>query len=332
MHFLTCVVVLVAWSDSIAQSVGTNIFDKDSFPPNIKSVTIKCFALGDESQPDSLTREISSTYMEFVPNGKWSSRIVVFADGDVSYDSSWYDKNTRTHLLRRRNTFEPSLKSTAYNPDGTVNSIFFDAEQRDDISQKFDYDKQGRLIHTTETFTDQEKRQEFTYNKAGLLERKTVSYGSVLQKKQDIESEQQYFYNTNGQRTQVIEVYYGAKDVVRVRDTVWFVYDSDGRIISQTESRQNGEEQRKYTYAYDSTGRMIEKTYAYTSKTGGNGYVNNKWEYDKVGYCSYSYEEGPGYSIALRWKITYNEQGLPVLCYYSNDAEVFCYRWEYEYR
>lgn len=328
--FVLLMLSLVHLHGQDAERVITSI---DSFPPFVKTATMKEYLPMVSDMGDTALLERSSRYVEVSPTGAWFVRIETYADGDVSNDTMIYDASRRTRTIRRSNNFEPSTTTIAYNPDGTVNSVFFDADMRDDIKDQYEYDAKGRLIRHTQILPDQQRIEEHVYDRQSRLVQTDVAAGSVTGKDLTTEFRVRHFYNEKNLRVMSVEQFLDIQGEVRITDTVWMEYDSLSRMVYRKESRQNGINAMEYVFKYDSNNRLIEKRYTYDNReTGDKGFVNYRWEYDTAGFCSLSSEESNTYGVALTWRTTYNEKGLPVQCIYSTESEVWLFKWEYEYK
>lgn len=333
MRIAIIVIVMLSLVHLHGQDPERVITSVDSFPPFVKTVRMVTYAPGTYSHDGSWVTETASQFFELGTDGSWIVRTEVFSDGDISNDSITYDPKTRTRRFRRDNNFEPSTTTTIYNADGTVKSIFIDADYRDDILREFEYDKNKHVRRVTETYADSRKVEDYVYDKTGRLLTVTTSFGSVTDKKLVKDHEVRYQYNSKGRCDLQLELYFGFNDVVRISDTLRMEYDSAGKLISRTEIRQNGQTEMVFEFSYDTAGRLVRKTYHYEDKVKQeSGFVYNEWEYDSAGYCSRSSEEGDNYGMTFTWRTTYNEKGLPVQCYYTTGAEVWLYKWEYLYR
>ena len=272
-----------------------------------------------------------STEMKIGSTGKWETRIETYADGDQSFDTIKYDAKLRIKTIRRSNTFEPSTTTIVYNTDGKVSSIYVDNDQRDDVSDDYEYDKRGNLKRHRQIFADGQTVDDYLY-KDGRLLSVTTSSGSVTSKKLTVDRVVTHRYDEKGLRIMTLDEYFSSDGQVRVSDTLIMTYDEKGLLIARRESRQRGAEQYNYEFHYDSLNRVSwSSVVIYTN--GENPFSTHKeWNYDSHGYYSYSEESNEADLYYFRYETTYNEAGLPVSCFYMDGHDRIYYTWQYIYR
>lgn len=328
--FCCCIVSILH-----GQEPDHNVFSRDSFPPFVKAVGITGYLSGMEASAFDSSMIISQSYFECDSTGRWKRRVDVGSGGLSADDTTWYDQTLHTRFDRLKNGYDESKVSTAFNRDGTVNSVFIDFQKQDDRSIKYDYDKQKRVVRCTETIAGLETVIDFVYNrKTGLLELKRTSTGNAGEKRHNIFNEEQYEYNEKKQCIKSYERFYGENNFMRLCDTVWFSYNDKDLLVEKRESRQNGTTKMHTAYEYDDSGRMIRKVYTYSTAEQPEPYtIINEWEFDDHGNWSMvSEEDSDGSGDAYTWDIKYNDRGLPESCTYETEAEIIYYVWEYEYR
>lgn len=313
-----------------AQDEYPNILERDSFP-GVKSLEISGYILQFGEDMDTLLVPYTQSGYTFSESGAWITRGGVFPEGDVSFDSIWYDAQTRTKYIRIVNDFEPHLIAFTYDAKGKVISQLYTSEQRDQQLIEYEYDKSGRVKCKSLSFADQKTVEEYTYDKKGKLISRKQSTGSIIGNTSMLDAASIFTYNKSGRVECAITSFYGASGVIRSRDTIKYEYDALGHLVLQRESRGNGATTLT-TWKYDEQGRTTLRTYKYSDREGNNDEVITLAEYDSLGYCRTFTDSGNGYGFSLSWSTVYNEKGFPVSCYYATDSEIILYKWEYVYR
>ncbi len=312
-----------------AQGDPRNILNRDSFPPFVKTVTMNGYLYNEEGKYEE---PMTSRYFELDTTGHWKVRVETFSDGDRSRDSIRYNKITRTKTEWRSNSFEPGKITTIYNKDGTIKSVLNEPGQRDPQLTEYDYDQNERCIKMKVTFVESVTVTEYAYDELGnVLNLKRYS-GSTSSKKLQLDYEEKYDYEQSGHGYIVYGLYYGAGDAVRVRDTVFCIYNDSKLVESKVEKMENGKWQKLSFYEYDQFGRLIHEHTETTTADKEQRTSNKSIEYDSLGYYRVYIEEETTFGFSNRWTTIYNEKNLPVECFYQTAAEVFYYKWEYVYR
>lgn len=314
-----------------AQDVYPNILERDSFP-GVKSLEISGYLLQFGEEMDTILIPLTQSGFTFNEVGAWTTRAGVFPDGNVSFDSIWYDQKTRTKFIRSANDFDPSLTSITYNAKGQIISELYSPELHEQVMTEYCYNKSGRLVRKSSSFGDQQTVDEYAYDKKGRMITRKQSTGSITGNTTKLDLASVYEYNAIGKLHRTISSFYGAPGVVNRIDTIWYEYDALKRLVVQKESRDSGKSSTITTWEYDDKGRTTAQEYIYNDLEGNYDQVNTYAEYDSMGYCRNFSDNGSGYTMGLVWKTTYNEKGLPVSCIYTTDTEVILYKWEYVMR
>lgn len=314
-----------------AQGVYPNILERDSFP-GVKSLEISGYLLQWDENLDTMFIPLTQSGFVFNESGSWVTRGGVFPGGDVSFDSTWYYAKTRTKYIRSQNDFDPSLTTITYNKKGKVLTELYAPERHEQTLTEFEYNKSGKLIRKSICFTGQKTVEEYTYDKNGnLLTRRSLT-GSINGTEPVLDAELFYTWNSSGKCVRMVGLFYGASGGVQSRDTVWYEYNTPGLLVQQKESRGNGNSTTLTTWEYDEKGRTTLLVYKYNDLEGNYDEVTTRIEYDSLGYCKHFSDDGSGYGFSLNWNTTYNEKGLPDLCFYTTESEIIMYKWEYVYQ
>jgi YD repeat-containing protein len=327
MKIISAVLFLLVHSVLSAQSTEYNILDRDSFPPFVKTVTL-IGRMNPEEQKDT----ISQRYIELDTSGAWKVLVDVYSDGSMSRDSVSWDRQKRIRTTTKTNEFEPGKVVVTYNADGTVRSVSNEPGQRDPQRTEFEYDALRRVTKKTLTFVESLTVEEYTYDTKGRMLSRKRSSGSVHSKKLQLDYEEKYEYQQQGDDYVMYALHYGAKDAVRIRDTVFFMFNDRHLLENKVEVMDNHTWDRLTVYEYDDLGRVTHLQVQSMEK-GEEHITNTSIEYDSLGYYKvYVEEESDGTGYSNRWTTHYNEHGLPVDALFTTPAAIFYYEWKYEYR
>lgn len=309
-----------------AQMDQHNILNRDSFPPFVKTVTLTGYVQTAEGN-----NQMSSRYFVLDTTGTWKSQTDVYSDGDVSFDTVLWDPVKRTRTVTHKNEFEPGRSVVTYNKDGTVKSISNEPAQRDPQTTEFEYDNAKRVTKKRLVFVENLTVEVYLYDEAGRIINRKRSSGSVTAKKLQLDYEEKYEYQLQGDDFVMYAFYYGANESVRVRDTVFHTFNEQHLLVQKVEVMENGAWKRVTLNEYDNMGRTTHVQVQSVQK-GEERMSNTSIEYDSLGYYALYVQEETSYGFSNRWTTGYNERGLPVETFYKTAAETFYYEWKYEYR
>lgn len=310
-----------------AQFDEHNILNRDSFPHFVKTVTLTAYLHSEEKN-----EPMSSRYYELDTTGAWNVFIETFSDGDVSYDSVKWNTAARTRTITKSNDFEPGRMVTTYNADGTVKSVLNQPGQREPQLTEFEYDYAKRVTKKKLTFVENLTVETYVYDMNGRIVNRKRSSGAVTAKTLQLDYEEKYDYQQQGDDYVVYALYYGAGEAVRTRDTVFYMFNEQHLLKQKLELIDNHKWDRLTEYEYDASGR-VKYVLVQSMENGEEYFGNTRIEYDSMGYYeTYVQEESNGTGYSNRWTTHYNERGLPVETYFTTPAEIFYYEWKYEYR
>jgi hypothetical protein len=313
-----------------AQFTHIDILYRDSFPAHVRSVVLQGYLVSHGHDGDTILSPMSWRYTEYDKSGRCIVYESRFSDGDFISDSTFFYPAMKTEVLKMKDRFSSAIITKAYNADGTINSIFFDNE-KEDVVQEFKYNRRGRLIRLTETYAGQVKVIEYLYTKKGVLVKKSTSYGLVGEKQLHLNEAETYSYDSTGHVDMKLLSYFTGDGSLRRTDTSWYRYNEHGDLTGQVDVQQGGSMQSFLVNVYDSLGRLIEQERVLKLEGEPDYATTMLITYDKSGYCTSFYESSEESGGIVTWETTYDAQGLPLTCAYSNDAEVMFYRWTYVY-
>ena len=315
-----------------AQIVDRSVVNLDSFPASVQVKSVEMVAQVGFVDVDTTYRQTQSRYIEFDRSGKWIVRRSIFAEGDVASDSLFYDAKTRTQVHKSQNEYDPRSIITVFNEDGTVKSVSYKLLMREEVLDEYEYDKKKRLVRHKQTFAERLMVGTYEYNAAGLLVRQTISSRDVSDKKMTLDNEKLMSYNEQALCTLILENHYGTAGAIRVRDTLWNVYNKEKRLLRCIEHRQNGEAGSEREYEYDQYGRVITVKLTWWDMGDEEETMSiDRYEYDSQGYFRTHSTNGLHGTYEDTWKITYNEKGLPVHCVKQDPEGIYIYTWTYTY-
>jgi hypothetical protein len=313
-----------------AQFTDIDVLYRDSFPPHIRAVTLTSYLISyGENPEDTSLRKMSSRYTEYNKAGRLIVQENRFSNGEFSSDSTFYYTETKRVEIRKKSNLSSSTVNMAYNADGTLNSIFSDLHEGDDLSQEFRYNRKKQLLRLSETYAGQTKVVDYTYTKKGVLMKKRTSFQNAGDKKLYPADMETYTYDSAGRVSITLISYFAEDGSIRKNDTIWYSYDGAGHIVRMIESLQNGASRWTTMNEFDKAGRLIGQSKDFQSQTEGAYSYVIRIEYDQQGNCALFSETTLDSGSAVSWRTTYDENGLPLYCYYSNDAEVMFFTWTY---
>lgn len=314
-----------------AQFTDIDVLYRDSFPSDVRAVTLSGYLVSYRENGDTALSEMSSRYTEYDRKGKCIVRFGHFANGEFTSDSMFYYPERKTDVVKTKSNRSSATITKAYNPDGSLNSIFFDNDEGDDVVQEFRYNKRGQLLRFTETYAGQVKVIDYHYTKKGVLEKKSTSFGLVGEKQRHLNESETYRYDSAGRVAMLLLSFYAGDGNIRKTDTTWFAYNMQGKIARQLEVQQGGATKSAVVSSYDSLGRLTEQE-RLLQVAGVESYSSSiRITYDRYGYCTSFSGSTADSGDSVTWRTTYDASGLPLTCVYTNDAEVLFYTWTYVY-
>jgi hypothetical protein len=315
-----------------AQDEYPDILSLDSFT-GVASMEISGYLLQFDENLDTVLIPITQSGFTFSISGAWLTRVGVFPDGNVAFDSTWYDAKTNTRYIQSKNDFDPSLTTIVYDSEGRMINILYAPELRSPVATEFAYDKKGRLAKKTERFALEHRIVDYQYNRKGKLVKKREFTQYENNKNPRLDAVTDYLYNSSGNKIQSTILFYNLLGMITNTDTMSYGYDSRARMILQKETHSNNANVSVTTWTYDDVARTVSRDYRFHDEKGDSSHVVTTVELDSRSYCKhFSEESDDGSGSSLRWDTTYDEKGLPLKCIYTTEAEIILYKWEYTMR